>query len=120
MAFSDPQSVTVDTETMSLPRVAFGNGSGVFQTADGLLKLSISHQYGKRTRRVVRLDTKKTAPDPLFPDTSKVRSVSTYLVVDTEAEGFSVDELRELCEGLVGFLTASSSAALNKFLGGEA
>lgn len=119
MAFSDPQSITVDADTMSLPRIGFGLNNGQFQTADGLLKLTVSHAYNKRTRRVVRLDVKKTAADPLYPDTNKVRTLSAYLVVDTEPEGFSVAEQREFVEGLTGFLTASSSAALTKVLGGE-
>lgn len=119
MAFSDPQSMTFNGNTVSFPRIGFGNGVGTFQTADGLQKLSISHTANKRARHTVRLDWKKTAADPLFPDTNKVRTASCYLVVDTELTGFTVEELQIAVVGLATFLTASSAAATTKVLGGE-
>jgi hypothetical protein len=44
MAFSDPQSLTINSVATSLPRTAFGTNSGAFTSGDGSVKLSISHQ----------------------------------------------------------------------------
>lgn len=119
MAFSDPQSVTVDGTAHSLPRVSSGENSGSFQSNDGTVKLSVSHQYGKRTRRTIRLEHSKIAPDPLISSTNIRHSMTCYMVIDTPQTGYTVTEAKAVADALAAFLTASSGAATTKLLGGE-
>lgn len=119
MAFSDPQTVIVSGDTMSLPRVGSGPSSGVFSLPDSSLKLSVSHAVNKRARRTVRLDLQKVAPDPLFPASNVPYSASVYLVLDAPLTGFTISEQADLIIGLADYLKASSSAATNHLVGGE-
>lgn len=119
MAFSDPQAVTISGSANSLPRVSSGENTGSFQKNDGSVKLSVSHQYGKRTRRTIRLEHSKIAPDPLISSANIRYSMTSYLVIDTPVTGYTVAEAQAIVEGLMGFLTASSGAATTKLLGGE-
>lgn len=82
MALSDPQSVTVGAQTTPLPRVSSGENTGSFQSNDGTIRMSVSHQYGKRNRRTIRLEHSKIAADPLISSTNIKHSMTTYLVVD--------------------------------------
>lgn len=119
MAFADPQSVTIDAVPISLPRTGSGMNTGSFHSNDGLTALTVSSQYGKRTRRTIRLDSSKIAPDPLISDQNVKYSMSSYIVIDTPVTGFTVIEAKAVVDGLIGLLTASSGAALTQLLGGE-
>lgn len=61
MAFADPQSVTINAVAQSLARTASGVNTGSFTKDDGNVALSVQHTYGKRTRRQMRLTTRKIA-----------------------------------------------------------
>lgn len=119
MAFADPQSVTINSVAQTLPRTSSGVNSGVFTKDDGLVKLSVSHQYGKRTRRTIRLDHAKIAADPLISSTSVRYSLSAYLVVDMPITGYTVAEAKQIVDALTAYLTASSGARATQLLGGE-
>lgn len=119
MSFSDPQSVTINAIAISLPRVSSGVNAGSFSSGDGLTKMSVSHQYAKRTRRTIRLDISKVAADPLVGGQNIVYSMSTYLVIDTPLSGYTVAEAKLVIDGLVGYLAASSGARVTQLLGGE-
>lgn len=119
MAFADPQSVMINAIAISLPRIAAGVGSGAFQSADGATKLSVSNSYGKRTRRMLRLDVQKNAADPLNPTANLPYNMGCYLVVDVPLFGYSVTEQKQVVDGLTGYMTASSGARITQLLGGE-
>lgn len=119
MALPDPQSVTVGGVTTSLPRVSSGENSGSFQSNDGTIRMSVSHSYGKRTRRTIRLEHSKIAADPLISSTNIRHSMTSYIVVDVPVTGYTVAEAKAVVDGLIGVLTASSGAATTKLLGGE-
>jgi hypothetical protein len=120
MAFSDPQSVTVTSGgATSVPRTGSAAGAGTFLSNDGTVKLSVANTYGKRTRRVARIDLSKIAPDPLISSNNIKYTGSVYLVVDQPLTGFSVAELQTLVTGLTSWLTASSGAHITQLLGGE-
>lgn len=119
MAFSDPQSVTISGTANSLPRVSSGVNSGGFLSNDGNVALSVSHSYGKRTRRVLKLDTSKIAPDPLISSQNIKFSMSAYLVVDTPVTGYTVAEAKAVVDALVAYLSASTGARVTQLLGGE-
>lgn len=119
MAFADPQSVTINAVAQSLPRTSTLGNAGVFTKDDGNVKLSVSHSYGKRTRRTIRLDFQKIAADPLISAQNIRYSMSTYIVVDVPVTGFTIAEQKQIVDALTAYLTASSGARVTQLLGGE-
>lgn len=119
MAFADPQSVTINAVAQSLLRTGFGVSSGTFSKDDGTVKLLVSHQYGTRNRRTIRLDHQKYAADPLVSSTNVLRSMSAYLVVDTPLQGYTITEQKQIVDALTAYLTASTGARVTQLLGGE-
>jgi hypothetical protein len=119
MAFADPQSVTINTVAQSLPRISSGSNSGVFQKDDTTVKLSVSHSYGSRTRRVLRLDHAKIATDPFLAGVNTKFNMAAYLVVDVPVTGYTVVEQKQIVDALTAYLTASSGARATQLLGGE-
>lgn len=115
--FADPQSVMIDTTPVSLPRVSMQGRSGVYESADGALTLTISHANNKRARSVVRLDRKKVGADALNPATNKQYTSSVYMVVDYPFTGFTDAELTLDIDALVTLISGSGFTA--KFLGQE-
>jgi hypothetical protein len=119
MAFADPQKVKVTETEATLPRVDTGSFSSQYLSSDGLTRLTISTQNGKRKRHVARIDLSKITTNP-FDTTQNVEvGSSAYLVVDRPLAGFTNAELKKLVEGLVGFLSASTYSATEKLLGSE-
>jgi hypothetical protein len=119
MAFADPQTVTINAVAQTLPRVSSGENKGSFRKDDTTVELLISHAYGRRNRRSIRLNHNKIAVDPLIPTNSVPYSMSVTLVVDTPTVGYTVAEAKQVGDALVAYLTASSGANLTKVLGGE-
>jgi hypothetical protein len=119
MGFADPQLVTVSTVEKTLPRTSFGATSGTFTMGDGAYQLAISHQFGKRFRRVARLNATKIAPDPLISAQNIVYTMGVYLVVDVPKTGYTIAEQKAVCDALTAWLSASSGAHLTSLLGGE-
>lgn len=117
--FSDPQTITINTVANTLPRVSTNGASSVYQKDDGNVKLTASHTTGKRTRRVARIDYRKTAADPLFPQQNTAFSMGIQLIVDVPTVGFTVTEQKQIADALLGWATATSGANLTKLLGGE-
>jgi hypothetical protein len=115
--FSDPQSVTVNAVAKSLPRVSSGNYSGVYESSVEGLKLTVSHQFGKRNRRTVRLDSKDIAADPYLDGTNRPVSMSAYLVVDAPPVGYTDTEVSYVVQALVDWLDVPANLA--KVLGSE-
>lgn len=119
MAFADPQSVTINTVATPLPRISAGTNSSLYSSADGTVLLSASSQYGKRTRRTIRLSQSKVSADPLVPSQNTRSSMSAYIVVDVPVNGFTNTEAKYIVDALVAYLAASSGAQVTKLLGGE-
>lgn len=119
MAFSDPQSVTINAVANSLPRISSGANSGSFSKDDATVKLAVSHQYGKRIRRSIRLDHQKYATDPLISAQNVLRSMSVYLVADVPIQGYTITEQKQIVDALTSYLTASTGARVTQLLGGE-
>jgi hypothetical protein len=119
MAFADPQSVTINAVAQSMPRVSSGDNKGTFRKDDATVELAISHQYGSRTRRMIRLNHSKIAADPLMASVNVKLSASVYLVVDTPSVGYTITEAKQIVDALTAYLTASSGAKATQLLGGE-
>lgn len=118
MAFADPQSVTISSVARTLARTA-QDPVGVFMRDDGNTKLSISHSVSKKTRRLIRLDDTKIAPDPLISAQNIKYTMGCYLVVETPPTGYTVAEQKAIIDGFLAYLTASSGAKITQLLGGE-
>jgi hypothetical protein len=120
MSYADPQSVTINAVPISMPRTSQGDGTGKFQSADGLTSQTVSHQYGKRTRRVFRVDVKKSVSDPVIPSQNATANFAAYLVLDCPTFGYTVTEQKQVVDGMLAALTASTGAKITQLLGGEA
>lgn len=119
MSYADPQSVTIGGTATSLPRVASGQDSGAFGSNDGTLLLSVSHAYGKRIRRSIKLSQAKISADPLIPSQNVRSSMSVYMVVDHPVNGFTVAEAKAAVDAFTAYLSASTGAKITQLLGGE-
>lgn len=119
MALSDPQSVTISGTAISLPRVSSGAGTSSYLSADGLVNLTLSNSYGKRTRRVVRLDHSKITSDPFLPAQNTKVSMSNYMVFDIPVAGYSNTDALAIYAGFKTLFTASSDAVIAALLGGQ-
>jgi len=119
MALADPQSVTINAVANSLPRTSSGTNVGVFTKDDSTVQLTVSHQIGKRQRRLIRLNHKKISADPYLPATNVAVSMSVGLTIDVPPAGYTVTEQKQIVDALAAWLTASSGANITKVLGGE-
>jgi hypothetical protein len=119
MAFADPQSITINAVATSLPRTSSGANSGTFTSNDGLIRETVSHAYGKRIRRTFRIDHSKVAADPFLSGVNTKYSMSAYIVVDVPVTGYTVTEAKQVVDGLMATLTASSGSKITQLLGGE-
>jgi len=119
VALADPQSVTISGTANALNRVSSGDNSGAFSKDDGNVKLSVSHAYGRRTRRTIRVDHRKVAADPLNAAQNLNYSMSMYIVVDVPPFGYSPSEAKAVWDGFIANLAANTAANTVKFLGGE-
>lgn len=116
---ADPQSVTISAVANSLPRVSSGVNLGGFSKDDGTVALRVQHTYGKRTRRLIRIDVAKIAADPLISAQSIRYSMGCYVVFDLPQTGYTPAEAKAVWDGFVTQLNASSGTVITKVLGGE-
>lgn len=120
MAFADPQSITIaPNAAVSLPRTNVQNNKSEYQSADGLILLSASSAYGRRTRRVLRVDHSKITADPFIPSQNAKVSMSNYIVFDLPVAGYTNAEAKAVYDGFKTLFTAGTDASIVKLLGGE-
>jgi len=122
MALTDPQKFKeVSGTEVTAPRVSTGDFKSVYETNDGLNKLTLSttETNSSRKRHMVRIDVEKLATNIYEESKKQAVSMSVYLVVDRPVNGYTVAEAKKLVEGLVGLLSASTYALTEKVLGGE-
>lgn len=119
MSFADPQTVTISGTPISLPRVSVGEDVSEYASGDGLTSLTASHNYGKRTRRMLRLDTSKITSDPFRPAENVRVSMSCYMVFDVPPAGYTSTEALAVYTGFKTQFSASSDLLISKLLGGE-
>jgi len=128
--FTDPITLTpgaaFDAGAVTLPRVSQQGAVSVYQAgpltvaAGSLLKVTTSHQYGRRTRRVLRCDYSDNAGSTLIAGTTAPRSMSCYVVFDLPAAGlFTATDQLSLFNGLKGTWSATTDTIMKKVLAGE-
>lgn len=119
MAFTDPLSITISGTTTPLPRTSVEEDTSEYTSADGLIKVSASHDMGKRTRRLLRVDHSKLTTDPFRPAENVRVSMSHYVVFDVPPAGYTSTEQLAVYTGFKTMYTASTDALITKLLGGE-
>jgi len=119
MAMTDPQSITISGTAIALPRTSVGANSAEYKSSDGLVTLSASHAYGRRTRRVIRVDHSKLSADVFIPSQNVKQSMSNYLVFDLPPAGYTNAEAQAVYAGFKALFTGTSDALIVKLLGGE-
>jgi len=120
MSLADPLSITISGVTTSLPRVSVGDDRSEYQSGDGLIRVTASHQggAGKRIRRMYRLDTSKLTADPFKPAENVQVGMAVYTVFDLPPAGYTAAEALAAFVGYKG-LYGASDANIVKILGGE-
>jgi len=120
MSFADPQSITIaPAAAASLPRISVGDDRSEYASGDGTIRLTASHDYGKRTRRMLRLDTKKVTSDPFLPAENIEVAMAVYMVFDIPPVGYTAAEALAVYQGFKTQYTATSDLLITKLLGGE-
>lgn len=117
--FADPQSVTVNAVAQSLARVEAGNLRGSFAKDDSTFRLSIQHQLGKMNQRMIRLDRTTLTASPFTAGSSYNVVDSVWLVSRTPSSDLTIAVQKQLIDGFLSYLSASSGAKITQFLGGE-
>lgn len=117
LAFSDPQSVTVNAVAQSLPNIIRDSFTSTYRKDDGTVTLKISHNESKRNRRTVRVDFEKIAADPFTPALNQKFTGSVYIVIDSPVTGFTNTELGYYVAALRDWLGTGTNTT--KVLGGE-
>lgn len=119
MALADPQSIKINGVTTSLPRTSTGRQESSYTSADGTIKLTLSTAESRRKRQLVRVDVSKIAASVLNPSQNEEQSMSCYLVFDRPKVGYSNTEAKQVYDGLIEALQATSSVVVTKLLGSE-
>jgi hypothetical protein len=117
--FTDQQIVPVLGVNQTLNRVSTGENSAVYKEPDDNYQLSVSHQYGKRTTRAIRLRNKKIAADPFTSGSNVERSQTVSVVVNTDQLGFTLAEVVGDIIAMADYLKANTNAIATKLAGGE-
>lgn len=107
--FTDPQSITVNGNAKSMPKVEQDGKKSIYNSADGNFKMTISHQIvaGGRVRSMVRVDQRAVVADPLTA-VNDYETLACYLVIDRPEEGFSATEVNYLVAALEGWIDSTS------------
>lgn len=116
---ADP-TITINAIAQSLKRTGVGPTSGSFATNDGSHKLTISHNLGNVNQRLIRLDRVQTVANPLSTGEFFEATDGVWLVSRTPKVGvLTVVQQKQLIDGYLAALTASSGALITALLGGE-
>lgn len=120
MALADPQSVTLTSGAVSLPRTGLTLNEGQFGDSTGEITLTALKTNSKnRTRNTIRLRKDAIVSDPLVPTQNTPTAYSVHFVSDRAGSTVPTADAVELAKALVGWLSASSNANLIKLIQGE-
>lgn len=112
MALQDPQTVTIDSVPSTLNRVQSDGTKSVYASADGNLKVTVSHLANKgRTRRMARIDKRIVAADPLS-SVQEYKTLGVYVVIDEPEFGFADDAIDDIVQGFKAWLTSGIVTAV--------
>lgn len=115
--YAEPQTITINATPYTLPRIQ-SSPIGVFRNDVGTVRLSVSHNLGKRSRSTARLEFSKIATDPLLSEQVEFK-MACYFTVDVPERGFTPAEQKQVIDALTAWMTASSGANVTKLVGNE-
>lgn len=117
MALADPQTITINAVAKTLNRVRSDGMRSIYATDNEEFQFIVSHQESAkgRTRRMVRVNQRVVAADPLT-SINEYKDLGVYLVIDEPEYGFTDADIDYVVDGLVGWLTAANIA---KVLGNQ-
>jgi len=119
VAFSDPQTVTVNAVARPLPRYLTGTNVGTFTSADAITQLAIDPN-GTRTRRSAKASIRENVSiTDAGTGLTRIESHSFTIISNRPLTGVSDTVAEQLAAGLISWLTASTNANLKKLLAGE-
>lgn len=116
---ADPQSLTIGSATLTLPRKLTGTDLGQFRDTDNVVEVQTTAQKNGRIRTVARLQQQKVTTDPLVATTNVMVSDTIALTINRPRNGYTDADVLAQVKGLIGWLTASSDAVLKKIIAGE-
>lgn len=120
LALPDPiPTLTVNSVTYDFARTGFGDTSSVYQTGDGLNRLTLSHAVKNRHRAVIRLDRTETVDDPFTTGSSYNSSFSVYTVFDWKDNDFAAEDLDYGGQLLEAVMLSGTPDYRLRFLKGE-
>jgi hypothetical protein len=114
--FADPLSVTIGSDTFSLPRVETSGQKSVYRSNDQNVILEISHSTSgkgadQRVRSMVKLTHRKVVTDPITAQ-NDYDEVIYHSVTDRPLQGFTVTEVQNLVYGYQTFLNSTNVAKI--------
>lgn len=112
MAYSDPQSVTVDGTPVTLARTGQSMTKGEFSSEDRKHQLLISHESNSRYRHLAQLRFNDLVDNPLVPDQKIAVSTWAHLVVDMPKNGLSTAQVADIADAIVAWATPANVAKL--------
>jgi hypothetical protein len=119
MAFTDPQTVTVNAVARPLPRFLTGSTVGTFTSADGITKLTIDPN-GTKSRRSNKASLRENVSIvDAGTGLTRTESHSFTIISNRPLAGVSDAVAEQLATGAITWLTANSNANLKKILAGE-
>jgi len=109
MSLADPQTITINSVAKTLNRVKTEGMKSTYKTDDENYEFVVSHQETAqgRTRRMVRLNSRVIAADPLSA-VNEYKSLGVYLVIDEPEYGFVDADIDYVCAGLQAWLTQAN------------
>lgn len=117
--FADPQGILYNAVAKTLPAIGRTDSQSEYRLVDEdgvVYNFTLSHQFGKRNRAVVRLRRDSLSPDPLVPDRNIPVSATCTLTVDFPLTGVTPSEAELLVMAVTSWLGAGNAKRL---AGGE-
>lgn len=112
MALADPQSITYDSTPKDLARTGMGLMEGRFAGDEGKFSLIVSHTANSRYRHSVQLRMDEIVSNPLVPDQNVPVFGTVGFTINAPKTGLSNDQVSNLAEALVAWLTPTVIAQL--------
>jgi len=117
MAFTDPQSVTVNSVAKSMPKIKSDGTSTDYRSADGLFFMTVSHQLSRgRIRSLVKITQRAIVPDPLT-SVNDYETLIVQMVIDRPEVGFDATTIGYLVTGITAWI--NTAGVVGKLYGQE-
>lgn len=116
MAFSDPQSITVNAVAKVMPRIVNDGTHSIYQMNDQTFSLDIRHTSLKkdkksRVKSLVTFSQRAIVPDPLTA-ANDYETVNVSIQVDRPEAGFTSTQIDQMIAGFKTWLTTTAVGQL--------